>query len=134
MLELTRNGKEVYCNGKKLTMVEQATKGPGNEVIKVEGLPGSNGAKWISLKKLNEGLNQVELVAKEVTSTGSYTLTSEEKEEVDRLQARITEIKTKAKERYIPKSGFGIDPTKVTPEELEEYIAKLRKTLEAKRG
>ncbi len=134
MLELTRNGNVVSCNGIKLTIVEQKTKGPGNEVVKVEGLSGANGAKWISLKKLKEGINQVELVAKEVTSTGSYTLTSEEKQEVDKLQSRIDEIKTQAKARYIPKAGFGIDPTKATPEELEAYIAKLRASLESRRG
>jgi len=134
MLELVRKGRDVYHNQVKLTMVEQKTKGPGNEVIKVEGLSGANGAKWVSLKKLKEGVNQVELVAKEVTSTGSYTLTPTEKAEVDKLQARIDEIKTQAKARFVPKTGFGIDPTKATAEEVEAYIEKLRKSIEARRG
>jgi len=126
MLQLTKQGKDVYHEGKKLTRVDQATKGPGNEVIKIEGLPGSNGAKWISLSKLKEGLNQVEVSGKQVTSTGSYTLTPAEKEEVDKLQARITEIKDAARLRYQsqPKK---VDASKLSPEQLEVYIAQLRK-------
>lgn len=124
MLELTRTGIDVFHKGTKLTRVDQATKGPGNEVIKIDGLPGSNGAKWISLSKLKQGLNKVEVSAKKVTSTGSYTLTPVEKTEVDKLQARIDQIKTQAKLRYQPKK---VDTTKMSPEQLEEYITRLRK-------
>ena len=76
----------------------------------------------------------MELTARKVTSTGSYTLTPEEKAEVDKLQARIDEIKTAAKKRYVPKSGFGVDPSKMTEEELEAYIEKLKLQVQAKRG
>jgi hypothetical protein len=126
MLKLTRTGNDVFHNGTKLTRVDQATKGPGNEVIKIEGLPGSNGAKWISLSKLREGENTVEVQGKQVTNSGSYSYTPEEKTELDKLQTRINEIKTQAKLRYEsqPKK---VDASKLTPEQLEEYIAKLRK-------
>lgn len=126
MLVLVRNGNEVVCNGQKLTIVEQATKGPGNEVVKIEGLEGSNGAKWISLKKLQEGKNEINPIAKQVVSTGSYTLNMVEKAEIDKLQARINEIKAAAKARYVPKS---VDPSKMSSEELEAYITKLRESL-----
>jgi hypothetical protein len=133
MLELVRKGNDVYHNGTKLTRVDQATKGPGNEVIKIVGLEGSNGAKWISLSKLQEGLNKVEVSAKQVTSTGSYTLTPQEKAEVDKLQARIDEIKTQARERYVPKPKF-VDPTSLTPEQRETEATRLEAYLKALRG
>lgn len=130
MLTLTRKGNDVFHNGIKLTRVDQATKGPGNEVIKIAGLEGSNGAKWISLSKLQEGKNEVEVKGKEVVSGGSYTLTPAEKAEVDKLQARIDEIKAAAKARYVPKK---VDTSKMSVEELEAYIAQLRKTHEAQK-
>jgi hypothetical protein len=132
-MELTRIGKDVYHNNVKLTRVDQASKGPNNEVIKIEGLPGSNGAKWISLSKLKEGSNEIQVQGKVITSTGSYTLTPQEKEEVDRLTARINQIKDAARSRYVGKPKF-VDPTTMSPEALEEYITKLRMSLEAKRG
>jgi len=132
-LELTRQGRDVYHNGTKLTRVDQATKGPGNEVIKIEGLDGANGAKWISLSKLVEGKNVVSVQGKVITSTGSYTLTPQEKEEVDRLQARINQIKEAARSRYVSKPKF-IDPSKMTEEERELAIQQMEKYLGVLRG
>lgn len=45
MLELERKGREVFCKGRKLTIVEQKTKGPNKEVVKVDGLEGSKRQK-----------------------------------------------------------------------------------------
>jgi hypothetical protein len=126
MLELVKKGNEVSCNGQKLTVVDQKTKGPGKEVVKIEGLDGSNGQKWVSLSKLQEGKNEVSCKGREVTSTGSYTLTPAEKAEVDALQLQIDAIKDAAKARYVPKS---VDPSKMSAEELEAYITKLRQSL-----
>lgn len=135
MLVLERKGKDVYYNGQKLTRVDQASKGPGNEVIKIDGLDGANGAKWISLSKLQEGKNEVSPQGRQVVSTGSYTLTPEEKAEVDKLQARINEIKEVAKARYVAKPKF-VDPASITSEEQRKAeIAKVEayiKTLRAK--
>lgn len=125
MLKLTRKGRDVFHEGTKLTMVEQATKGPGNEVIKIDGLEGSNGAKWISLSKLKEGLNEIEVKGKIVTNSGSYTLTQSEKDEMAKLQKRIDEIKAIGRKRYEltkPK-----DLTKMSIEELEAYLVEKRK-------
>jgi hypothetical protein len=126
MLVLTRKANEVYHDDVKLTIVEQATKGPGKEVVKIDGLDGSNGQKWISLSKLVEGKNEVSCKGREVTSTGSYTLTPAEKLEVDALQLQIDAIKDAAKARYVPKS---VDPSKMSADELEAYITKLRNSL-----
>lgn len=134
MLVLVRNGKEVSCNGQKLTIVEQATKGPGNEVVKIEGLDGANGAKWISLKKLQEGKNELNPQAKQVVSTGSYTLNMAEKAEIDKLQARINEIKEAAKARYVAKPKF-VDPASITSEEVRQAeIKKVQEYLKSLRG
>ena len=133
MLELVRNGRTVTCKGQKLTMVEQASKGPGNEVIKIEGLEGANGAKWISLSKLQEGLNQVNTKGKEVVATQSYTLNMVEKAEIDKLQARINEIKEQARKRYVAKPQF-VDPTGLTKEQREQKALEIEKYLKALRG
>ena len=59
MLVLTRKGVDVFHDKVKLTVVAQATKGANKEVVKIDGLPGSNGQKWISLSTLKEGINNL---------------------------------------------------------------------------
>jgi hypothetical protein len=124
-MKLTRVGKDVFYEGTKLTRVDQATKGPGNEVIKIDGLEGSNGAKWISLSKLKEGLNEIDVKGKIVTNSGSYTLTQSEKDEMAKLQKRIDEIKEIGRKRY--QLTKPIDLTKMSIEELEAYLVEKRK-------
>ena len=102
MLKLERKGNEVFCDGKKLTIVAQATKGLGKEVVKIDGLDGSNGQKWVSLSRLQEGMNEVETSAREVTVAKKYTLTEAEQAEVDKLQAKIDAIIDAAKARFVP--------------------------------
>ena len=132
MLVLERKGSEVFCNGQKLTIVAQATKGPGKEVVKVAGLEGANGQKWVSLSRLVEGLNEIETNAREVT-TQKYSLTAEEAQEVRELQARIDSIIAQAKARYVAKPNLNVDPSKMSTEDklalasqLEAYIATLK--------
>lgn len=102
MMKLERINDEVFFEGKKLTIVAQATKGPGKEVVKIEGLPGSNGQKWISLKRLEQGINEIQCEAREVTVGAKYKLTAEEQAKVDEYKAKIDEIIEGAKARYIP--------------------------------
>ena len=125
MIKLTRVGRDVFHEETKLTRVDQATKGPGNEVIKIDGLEGSNGAKWISLSKLQEGENEIEVKGKIVTNSGSYTLTQSEKDEMTKLQKRIDEIKEIGRKRY--QLTKPIDLTKMSIEELEAYLVEKRK-------
>lgn len=127
MLVLERKGNEVFCNGQKLTIVTQATKGPGKEVVKVQGLEGSNGQKWVSLSKLVEGLNEIECQGREVVSTQKYTLTQEERERVNQLQSEIDSIINKAKERYVSKPNLNMDPSKLTEEERLALIDQITK-------
>jgi hypothetical protein len=101
-MKLERINDEVFFEGKKLTIVAQATKGPGKEVVKIEGLPGSNGQKWISLKRLEQGINEIQCEAREVTVGAKYKLTAEEQTMVNEYQAKIDEIIEGAKARYIP--------------------------------
>jgi hypothetical protein len=102
MIKLERINDEVFFEGKKLTIVAQATKGPGKEVVKIEGLPGSNGQKWISLKRLDQGINEIQCEAREVTVSAKYKLTAEEQAKVNEYQAKIDAIIEGAKARYIP--------------------------------
>lgn len=104
MLKLIRTEDGVFYNDRKLTIVAQATKGPGKEVVKIEGLPGSDGAKWISLNKLSMGENDIVPVKREVA--GGYALTDEEKARIDELQGEIDAIKERARKRNANKGGL----------------------------
>lgn len=104
MLKLIRTEDGVFYNDRKLTIVAQATKGPGKEVVKIEGLPGSDGAKWISLNKLSMGENDIVPVKREVA--GGYSLTDEEKARIDELQGEIDAIKERARKRNANKGGL----------------------------
>ena len=128
-LVLTRNQNEVFYEDKKLTIVPQSTKGPGKEVVKIEGLPGSNGKKWISLSLLKDGLNELTCQPREVVSspTKKYNLTQEESLKVSKLQGEIDKIIEVAKSRYIPKPDLTVDTSKMTPEEKETFRLNLMK-------
>ena len=126
MMKLERINDEVFFEGKKLTIVAQATKGPGKEVVKIEGLPGSNGQKWISLKRLEQGINEIQCEAREVTVGQKYKLTAEEQARVNELQNEIDEIINAAKARYVAKPDMNIDPSKMTEAERKAKIAELK--------
>lgn len=121
MLVLERRGQEVFYQGRKLTIVAQASKGDNKEVVKIEGLEGSNGQKWVSLTKLKEGINEVETQGK-VMNSKKYVLTLEETQQIEALQAQIDAIIENAKKRYVPHK----DIKEMSIEELENFI-KLRK-------
>lgn len=121
MLVLERKGQEVFYQGRKLTIVAQASKGDNKEVVKIEGLEGSNGQKWVSLTKLKEGINEVETQGK-VMNSKKYVLTLEETQQIEALQAQIDAIIEVAKKRYVPHK----DIKEMSIEELENFI-KLRK-------
>lgn len=120
MLTLFRKGNKVFYNNQELTIVEQKTKGEGREVVKIAGLDGSNGQKWISLSKLVEGKNELTGLKKVERTINVYTLTKEEKEEVDKLQKQIDDIVELAKTRHKLSKPRRLED--MTIEELEEYI------------
>lgn len=134
MLVLERKGDEVFCNGQKLTIVAQASKGPNKEVVKVAGLEGANGQKWVSLSKLKEGLNEIECNGREVSTSKAYVLTEEEKAQVAELQSQIDAIIEVAKARYVAKPKLNIDPSKLSEEERVAYIANLEKYIATLKG
>ena len=133
-LTLTRKDRDVYFDGTKLTRVDQSTKGPNNEVIKIEGLPNSNGKKWISLNLLAQGVNELTCTAKAVTRHAqtaaqkrNYTLTPDEDAIVKQLQVQIDTIVDAAKARYIPRPNLDVDTSKMSTEEREQLAAQIRK-------
>ena len=128
MIILERKGDEVFCNGCKLTINPQATKGPNKEVVKIDGLEGSNGQKWISLAKLKEGINEIECQAREITHSIKYQLTIEEQAKIDELQAQIDAIIEAAKAR----KELTLDEIKKLP--VEQQIVELQKFIDRKRG
>lgn len=128
MLKLERKGMEVFCNGQKLTVVPQATKGPNKEVVKIAGLEGSNGQKWVALAKLKEGPNELECQGREVVVTGkSYQLTEEESKKVKDLQAQIDAIIEAAKARYVAKPKLDVDPSQMSETERLAKIEEIKK-------
>ena len=129
MLVLERKGMDVFHNNVKLTVVAQATKGLNKEVVKIDGLPGSNGQKWLSLSTLKEGLNNLKgMKGREVTVTSKgYSLTTEEKTKVDNLQAQIDSIIEVAKSRYIPKPNMNVNPVEMTKAEREAKFEEIKK-------
>ena len=131
MLELERRNDEVFYNGTKLKINAQASKGPNNEVVYVADLPEANGQKWISLKKLHEGINELECQGREVTISKKYVLTPEEAQKVAELQAQIDAIINAAKSRYVPKTNIN-DINKLTTEQKLALIAQLEAQLKTK--
>lgn len=132
MLKLVRKEDKVYCDGRELTIVKQATKGPGNEVVKIEGLVGSEGQKWISLSKLVDGENLVECSKRIITTKQKYELTEAEQAEVNKLQTKIDKIIEDAKARYVEKPNFNIDISKLSYDEKQKMIEVCQRYLNVK--
>lgn len=130
MVILVRDGDTVTCEGKKLFVNKQASKGPGKEVVSIKGLDGSNGQQWVSLARLVEGENRIETQAREVKSTGSHggkTYTPEQAKRRAELQAEIDEIDALARAAYSPKPKLDVDPASMTAEERQAKIAEICK-------
>jgi len=130
-LILVRKEDEVYFENRKLVVNPQASKGLKKEVVKIEGLPNSNGKKWISLSLLRPGKNEVECTARILTSTlgkpatakvteVEYRLNADEQKQVDKLYAQIDKIIKVAKDRFVPEPKLTKTPEEMTKDELEE--------------
>jgi len=128
MLVLERKGNEVFFEGKKLTINPQASKGEHKEVVKILGLPGSNGQEWISLNRLKEGINELGDLKKHDRNNRDYELTQDEKDEIAIYQSKIDAIIETAKKRYVPHSNKKLNEMSI--EELEAYIASKKALLE----
>lgn len=140
MLKLERIGDEVYCDGAKLTIVTQSSKGEGKEQVNIEGLPGAGKRKWISLKKLMEGENilQDADLKPRATKGKDYELTEEEAQQVEEYQTIIDEYTDKIGEIVRAAQARYVKPVKHTKlkemneDELKAQIAYLQSILEAK--
>jgi len=132
MLELERIGNEVYCKGTKLTIVAQASKGEGKEVVKIEGLEGSNGQKWLSLSMLKEGFNTFDDLKAKNINNKKYELTQDEQNRINELQKEIDSIIEIAKSRYVPSKPKKVE--EMDENELESYISKLEQILKSKQA
>lgn len=143
-LILVRKGSEVYYNDVALTINAQASKGPGNEVVKVEGLQEANGQKWISLNRLVEGTNELTLQGRSVTrgtkakvAEVDYILNIVEcdevtklNEQIAKLEAQVEAIKDAARARFVPKPNFDIDPSTLDESGRADMIAQVEKWMD----
>lgn len=126
-------GRDLYHDGKLLKRVDQATKGPGNEVFKIEGLPNTNGKKWISLSILAQGINEITCTASSATrlpqaktTKKEYEFTEEEAIEVGMLQGKINDIINVAKARYVSPPDFTKNPSTMTEQERQAQIEHIK--------
>lgn len=140
MLVLTRKGDKVYYNDVynndiELKINAQASKGAGNEVVNIDGLPSSNGQKWVSLSKLQQGTNNITCKARIVSkTTQKYELTPEEAKEVATLQGKIDAIIEVAKARYVAKPNLNVDIASLSDAEKEALIEQVQNYIEMKRA
>ena len=129
MLRLERKENRVYYNGVELKINKQASKGPGNEVVYVKDCAEANGQTWVSLSRLQEGINELECKQRNVTMSTKYNLTQEEKDRIDALQREIDEIRENAKKRYVAKPNLNVNIANMSAEEKAEHIEQLKKYL-----
>lgn len=133
MLKLVRKNDDVFYNDTKLKINVQKSKGPGNEVVYIFGLPESNGAQWISLSKLKQGINEIYPKAKIYTKDGvskpgkDYVLTTEEELEIATMKKRYDEIIEAAKARYVPKPDLDVNVKELSLEEKLEKLEQVKK-------
>lgn len=110
-IKLEKINNKVYLvdennNKIELKINKQASKGEGKEVVDIEKYVDNKYQKWVSLSRLVEGENVIELKPRKEVNIEKYELTKEEQEEVDALQSRINEIIENAKKRFVPKLDF----------------------------
>ncbi|MFA5618399.1 MAG: hypothetical protein WDK95_16340 [Syntrophorhabdaceae bacterium] len=134
MLVLERKGLKVFHNGVELKINAQASKGPNNEVVWVGDLDEANGQKWVSLSRLNEGINEIVAKGRNVAKSKKYELTPQEAEEVALLQGKIDSIIEVAKARYVPKPNLNVNVDELSEEEKDELVAQLQNYLNVKKA
>ena len=129
IVSIERDGLTIKVNGVECPVNKQEAKGPNKEVVNIKKVVGPQYQEWISLSRLKEGLQEIELKPhKEVVLSAKYTLTKEEQEEIDSLQAKIDKIIEDAKKRYVPTSiNLKCDPTKMTLEQRRAKIEEIKK-------
>ena len=133
IVSIERDGLTIKVNGVECPVNKQEAKGPNKEVVNIKKVVGPQYQEWISLSRLQEGVQEIELKPrKEVVLSAKYTLTKEEQEEVDSLKARIEEIIEGAKKRYVPsKLNLNLDVSKLSEEQRQAEIEKVMKYIEA---
>lgn len=129
IVTIEKNGLTIKVNGVECPVNKQASKGANKEVVSIKKVVGPQYQEWISLSRLQEGSQKIELKPrKQVVLGAKYTLTKEELVEVDSLQSKIDEIIENAKKRYVPTSiNLKCDPTKMTLEQRMAKIEELKK-------
>lgn len=132
MLTLYKDGLKVMHNNKPLRVNLQSNKkdGKGDPVVYVGGLLGAGGQQWISLSRLKEGRNDIitKTRSKRANSSG-WSLTDDERKQIDALQKQIDDIKAKAKERHNSKPNLKLNPSEMSDEQKLAEVEKLRKFL-----
>lgn len=132
-VEIVKNGYEVMVDGIACKVIKQESKGTNKEVVDIEKAVGTDWQKYISLSKLVEGSQEVELKPRKVVDSKNYTLTEDEKTQVANLQAQIDAIIDAAKARYVAPSKVNLNNiNSLTTEQKLALIAQLEAQLNNK--
>ena len=129
---------EVTRNGRKLQILKQESKGPGNEQVmlyKESDLVGYQ--KYITVNRLEDGDNEIELKPqREVTLQSKIIYTLEEQQELNTLKARIKEIEDAARSRIpvVSKTkSLKAQLEEMSVEQLEWFLEQKRKEIESEK-
>lgn len=129
---------EVTRNGKKLPIQKQASKGPGNEQVVLYKEPDLvEYQKFVSLRRLGDGDNEIELQPRrDVKLQSKVVYTSEELEALNALKAKIKEIEDAARSRMpvISKTkSLKAQLEEMSVEQLEWLVEQKRKEIESQK-
>ena len=130
-VEIVKNGYEITVNGIVCKVIKQESKGTNKEVVDIEKVVGTEYQRYVSLSKLVEGLQTVELKPRKIVESRQYTLTQDEQTKIKELQTQIDNIIEVAKARYVKISFKStIDTSKLSDTQKLEAIRQLEIQLE----
>ena len=130
-VEIVKNGYEIIVNNVACKVIKQESKGLNKEVVDIEKAVGPEYQRYVSLSKLVDGSQIVELKPRKIVESKQYSLTQEEQTQIDELQAQIDAIIEAAKARYVKVSFKStIDTSKLSDAQKLEAIRQLEAQLE----
>ena len=137
-LQFNKSTGEVTRNGRKLQILKQEKKGPGNEQVMLYKEPDLVGyQKFIAVRRLEDGDNEIELKPqREVKLQPKVVYTLEEQQELDTLKARIKEIEDAARSRIpvVSKTkSLKAQLEEMSVEQLEWLVEQKRKEIESEK-
>lgn len=131
-VEIVKNGYEIIVNNVACKVIKQESKGLNKEVVDIEKAVGPEYQRYVSLSKLVDGSQIVELKPRKIVESKQYSLTQDEQTQIDELQAQIDAIIEAAKARYVAPSKVNLNNiNNLTNEQKLALIAQLEAQLKS---